>query len=85
MKTKLYINNLSKETDEAELRRLFSMAGKVTWVAIARGRYSQESRGIALIEMEGENSVRRALKRFNGVHLQGSIIAVSKNNEAWKN
>lgn len=77
MKTKLYISNLSKETNEAELKHLFSMAGKVNWVAIVRGRYSEQSRGIALVVMENEDGVRCALKRFNGVHLQGSIIAVS--------
>jgi RNA recognition motif-containing protein len=85
VKTKLYINNLSKKTNEAELNNLFSMAGKVTWVAIARGRYSNQSRGFALIEMENEDSARRALEKFDGFQLQGNIITVSKtkNNKAW--
>ena len=87
MKTKLYISNLSKETNEAELNHHFSTVGKVTWVAIARGRYSKQSRGIALIEMETEDDIRRAVKRFNGVQFQGNVIAVSenKNDGAWKN
>ena len=85
MITKLYISNLSKETSEAELNHHFSMAGKVTSVAIARGRYSKQSRGIALIEMETENGSRQAVKRLNGLNLRGSIIAVSKikNNGRW--
>ena len=87
MKTKLYISNLSNETNEAELNHHFSTVGKVTSVAIVRGRYSKQSRGIALIEMETEDGIRRAVKRFNGIQLQGNIIAVSKNknNGAWKN
>ena len=87
MKTKLYISNLSSETNEAELNHLFSTVGKVSWVVIVRGRYSKQSRGIALIEMETEDDSRRALERFNGTRLQGSIIAVSKNANigAWKN
>jgi RNA recognition motif-containing protein len=87
VKTKLYISNLSNETNEAELNHHFSTVGKVTSVAIVRGRYSKQSRGIALIEMETEDGIRRAVKRFNGIQLQGNIIAVSKNknNGAWKN
>ena len=86
MKTKLYISNLSNETNEAELNDLFSTVGKVTWVVIVRGRYSKQSRRIARIEMETEDDRRRALKRLNGLRLQDNIIAVSKNknNGAWK-
>jgi RNA recognition motif-containing protein len=86
VKTKLYISNLSNETNEAELNHRFSTVG-ITSVAIVRGRYSKQSRGIALIEMETEDGIRRAVKQFNGIQLQGNIIAVSKNknNGAWKN
>jgi RNA recognition motif-containing protein len=86
MGTKLYISNLSKETNEAELNHHFSIAGKVTSVAIARGRYSKQSRGIALIEMDTEDGSRQAVERFNGLNLRGCIIAVSKNkdNGWWK-
>jgi RNA recognition motif-containing protein len=87
VKTKLYISNLSNETNEIELSHLFSTVGTVTSVAIVRGRYSRQSRGIALIEMETEDDIQRAEKQFNGFRLQGNAIAVSKNknNGAWKN
>lgn len=86
MKTKLYISNLSNETNEAELNHHFSSVGRVASVAIVRGRYSNQSRGIALVEMETEDGIRRAVKQFNGARLQGNIIAVSKykNNGTWK-
>lgn len=86
MKTKLYISNLSNETNEVALGHHFSAAGKVTSVAIVRGRYSRQSRGIALIEMETEDGIQRAVRQFNGGHFQGNIITVSMNkgNEAWK-
>ena len=86
MKTKLYISNLSKETNESELNHHFSMAGRVTSVAIVRGRYSQQSKGIALVEMETEDDIRRAVRRFNGIQFQGKIIVVSrnKNDGMWR-
>jgi RNA recognition motif-containing protein len=83
VKRKLYISNLSNNTNEAELNHHFSMVGKVASVAIVRGRYSNQSRGIALIEMETEDGLRRALEQFNGAHFQGNIIAVSKNKRSW--
>jgi len=87
VKTKLYVSNLSNETNETELNHLFSTVGTVTSVAIVRGRYSRQSRGIALIEMETEDDIRRAVQQINGFRLQGSAIEVSKNkdNGAWKN
>jgi RNA recognition motif-containing protein len=52
---------LSIDTNEAELDQHVSMAGKVTSVAIVRGRYSKQSRGRALIEMETEDGLGRAI------------------------
>jgi RNA recognition motif-containing protein len=75
---------LSIDTNEAELNQHFSIVGRVISVAIVRGRYSKQSRGLALIEMETENGIRPAVERFNGDRLQGNTITVSKNNEAWK-
>jgi RNA recognition motif-containing protein len=76
---------LSIDTNEAELDQHFSIAGKVTSVAIVRGRYSKQSRGLALIEMETEDGLRRAIDRFNGFSFRGNIIEVNhhKNYAAW--
>ena len=86
MKAKLYISNLSNDVDEAELENHFSTAGKVASVAIVRGRYSNASRGIAMLEMETEEGTRTALRQLNGALLKDNSITVSrsKDNWAWK-
>jgi RNA recognition motif-containing protein len=83
LKTKLYVSNLSSDMNEAELDRHFSAAGKVVSVAIVRGRYSRQSRGLALVEMETEAGTERAIRRFRGASLDGSVIDVSSNRGDW--
>jgi RNA recognition motif-containing protein len=84
VKTKLYLSSLLKETNEPELNHHFSVVGKVSLIAIAEGRYSRKSRGIARVEIETEDGSRQAKERFNGIGLRGGTIAVGKNNGACK-
>lgn len=83
MKTKLYLSNVSRDTDEDRLNRLFSSAGRVVSVAIVRGRYSRQSRGLALIEMETEAGAERAVARLRGHRLDGVPIEVSDRRSEW--
>jgi RNA recognition motif-containing protein len=83
VKAKLYISNLSNDVDEAELENHFSTAGKVASVAIVRGRYSNASRGIAMLEMETEEGTRTVLMRFNGALLKDNSIIVSRSKDNW--
>ena len=83
MKAKLYVSNLPNDTDEAELEHHFSRAGKVASVAIVRGRYSNASRGIAMLEMETEEDTQMALKQLNGALIGDHSIGVSRSKRNW--
>jgi len=82
VKAKLYISNLSNDINETELRHHFSKAGKVTSVAIV-SRYSNASRGIAMLEMETEEGTRMAVAQFNGSLLKDNAIVVSQSKDRW--
>jgi RNA recognition motif-containing protein len=83
VKSKLYISNLSNDINETELKHHFSRVGKVTSVAIVRGRYSNASRGIAMLEMETEEGTRMAVAQFNGTLLKDNAIVVSQSKDKW--
>jgi len=83
VKAKLYISNLSNDINETELRHHFSKIGKVTSVAIVRGRYSNASRGIAMLEMETEEGTRMAVAQLNGALLKDNAIVVSQSKDKW--
>ncbi len=69
--TKLYVGNLSYETTEDDLRRLFSMAGTVNQVAMIKDRDTGSFKGFAFITMNSEEEANKAVERFNG-HSIGS-------------
>lgn len=66
MDTKLYVGNLSYETNEEGLRTLFSRAGTVASVVIIRDRRTGQSKGFAFIEMGSEAEAEQAIRMFNG-------------------
>jgi RNA recognition motif-containing protein len=78
MNRKLYVGNLSFNTEEGSLETLFTQAGPVQSVRIMRDRATGQSRGFAFVEMESEDGARAAIDQFNQSEVDGRRLAVNE-------
>jgi cold-inducible RNA-binding protein len=78
MNTKLYVGNLSYDTNEAKLRELFSPAGTIRAITIPMDRMTNQPRGFAFVEMESAADALKAIKLCNGQEVDGREIKVNE-------
>ena len=78
MNKKLYVGNLSYETTEDELQKLFVEFGPVVSVAIITDRSSGRSKGFGFVEMETEQAAQEAIERLNNYELNQRTLTVSE-------
>jgi RNA-binding proteins (RRM domain) len=75
---KIYVGNLSYNTNEAGLNDLFQAHGKVVSVKVITDRDSGRSKGFAFVEMGTEDEARSAISALNGVELDGRQLKVNE-------
>jgi RNA recognition motif-containing protein len=78
MNKKLYVGNLSYETTETDLQKLFVEVGPVASVAIITDRDSGRSKGFGFVEMESEQAAQQAIERLNNHEINHRSITVSE-------
>ena len=78
MSKKIYIGNLSFNTTEPELRRLFEAHGTVDSVAVIMDRETGRPRGFAFVEMSDASSAAAAIQTLNGRELDGRSLRVNE-------
>lgn len=77
METKLYVGNLSYNTNEASLQALFEQAGTVKSAQIIKDRDSGRSKGFGFIEMGSQEEAEKAISMFNGKEIEGRALTVN--------
>jgi RNA recognition motif-containing protein len=77
MNTRLHVGNLSYNTTEAQLRELFSQAGRVKSVTRSVDRATNLMRNFAFIEMETASEALQAIQLLNGHDVDGHTLKVS--------
>lgn len=75
---KIYVGNLSFQTDESKLEGLFAPFGAIKSVAIIRDRFSGESRGFGFVEMENDDEAATAIERLNSTEYEGRNLTVNE-------
>lgn len=77
MATKLFIGNLSWDTNDSKLAEFFSQAGTVVSASVITDRYSGRSKGFGFVEMSTEDEAEQAKQKLNGQELDSRQIVVS--------
>lgn len=78
MGTKLYVGNLSFNTTEGDLLRMFEEVGAVANCSIIMDKFTNKSRGFAFVEMGSEDDARKAIDEFNGKNIDGRPLTVNE-------
>jgi RNA recognition motif-containing protein len=81
MSKKIYVGNLSFNTNEDALRDCFSGFGEIASVKIIVDRDSGRSKGFGFVEMNSEEEANAAIQSLNGKDLDGRPIRVNEAQE----
>lgn len=74
---KLYVGNLSFETDETLLKQTFASYKSVKSVTIIQDRATGRSKGFGFVELDDAEAVA-AIGKLNGAEIGGRKIAVNE-------
>jgi RNA recognition motif-containing protein len=72
----LYVRHISLEATEEDLRKLFAVSGKVTYVHMVKDAKSGEFVGCAFVKMSSEAEARDAIVTLDGALLINRTISV---------
>ena len=75
---RIYVGNLSWQTDENELRETFAPHGEVVSAQIITDRESGRSRGFGFVEMENDEEAKAAIDAVKGNEVGGRQLKVNE-------
>ena len=81
MASKLYVGNLSYQTESESLRTLFAQFGEVVSATILSDRDTGRSRGFGFVEMGSEDAAAAAIQALNGTEFEGRNLKVNEARE----
>jgi RNA recognition motif-containing protein len=77
MQNKLFVRNLSFNTDDAELQALFADFGDVVSARVAVDRDSGRGRGFGFVEMGSQQAAEQAIRALDSTEFGGRTIHVA--------
>lgn len=73
----LYVGNLGFDMTENEIKNLFESHGNVNYVKLVKDQETQESKGIAFLQIANRKHARIAISKLNGAVIDGRTLKVS--------
>jgi len=77
MAKKIYVGNLSFQTNDDTLRHAFSIYGDVAACSVVIDRYTNSSKGFGFVEM-ADGDAQKAMSALNGQELDGRALRVNE-------
>jgi cold-inducible RNA-binding protein len=78
MSMKLYVGNLSFDTTQQDLEKLFAEIGTVTSTNIIEDRETGRPRGFGFVEMSSKEEGQNAISQLNGKEVDGRQLKVNE-------
>ena len=75
---RIYVGNLSFNTEEPALQQLFSEFGTVTSARLVRDHATGRSRGFAFVEMSDDDQARAACQALDQREFEGRRLTVNE-------
>ncbi len=75
---RVFVGNLSYETQSADLEAAFSAYGEVESATVITDRYSGRSKGFAFVEIPDAAQAQAAISGMNGTELAGRALTVNE-------
>lgn len=78
MAKRLYVGNLSYQTDSSQLQELFAQHGQVVSAQVISDRDTGRSKGFGFVEMASDEEANAAIAALNGQPFEGRNITVNE-------
>ncbi len=78
MAKKLYVGNISYNTNDDSLRNAFAKAGNVVSAQVLIDKMTGRSRGFGFVEMSTDEEADAAINMWNGQDLDGRALTVNE-------
>jgi RNA recognition motif-containing protein len=78
MGTRLYVGNLSFNTTEGDLQRLFEETGQVRECNLIVDKFTSKSKGFGFVEMGSQDDADNAISQLHGKEFDGRPLTVNE-------
>jgi RNA recognition motif-containing protein len=78
MAKKIYVGNLSFDTNDEQLNQIFTPYGAVSSARVIKDKYTDRSRGFGFVEMDNVAEADKAIAELNGKNVEGRTLKISE-------